>query len=131
MARDVCNIILYNKEKKILIQHRAENAKRMPWYWAFFGGGIEKDETPTQAVKREAFEELNYVLHKPEFILEQDFTREYGPSKKYVFIEEYDETQIIKIGEGQGLWRYHFSELTALKIIDHDMEVAKYINDKI
>lgn len=131
MARDVCNIILYNKEKKILIQHRAENATRMPWYWAFFGWGIEKDESPEQAVKREALEELNYSVHNPKFILKQDFTREFGPSKKYVFIEAYDETQAIKIGEGQGLWRYHFSELTDLKMIDHDMEVAKYISDKI
>ncbi|HIH17265.1 MAG: 7,8-dihydro-8-oxoguanine triphosphatase [archaeon GW2011_AR6] len=62
MRRDVAVIILYDNKKRILLQHRGKNSPRLPGYWAFFGGGIEKGETPEQAVRRECKEELNYIL---------------------------------------------------------------------
>lgn len=113
------------------MQHRAENAQRMPGYWAFFGGGIEKDETAEQAVKREAFEELNYTLVTPKFILKQLFTREDGESEKYVFMEEYDTNQTLILNEGKELGWFNLSEVNKLKIIDHDMKVIEYIKGQV
>jgi len=130
MVRNVSIIILYDKDKKILLQHRAEDAKRLPGYWAFFGGGIEEGETPEQAVKREAFEELHYTLHSPKLLLKQKFNSKDDESEKYVYMEAYDPTKKIVLAEGQNLWWYHLSEIDTLKIIDHDREVLKYIEDK-
>jgi len=100
MARNISVIILYDKNKKILLQHRAEDAKRLPGYWAFFGGGIEKSETPEQAVRREALEELNYPLDNPKLIMKQIFFYKNEKNEKYVFMEEYDPSKKIILGEG-------------------------------
>ena len=131
MVRNIAVIILYNRDKKILLQHRSEDAKRLPGYWAFFGGGIEEGEIPEEAVKREAMEELNYELEGPKLIMTQKFTWKEDQNTKYVFVEEYDQDKKITLGEGQGLKWYCFSELDKLKIVDHDMEVLKYVEKKI
>lgn len=52
-------LIPLNPDNKVLIQDR-ENYK--PPRWGYFGGSIEGDETPTQAVIREAKEELDLDL---------------------------------------------------------------------
>lgn len=131
MIRNVAVIILYNKNKKILLQHRAEDAERLPGYWAFFGGGIEEGETPEEAVKREAREELNYELESPKLIMTQKFIWKEDQNTKYVFVEEHNQDKEIVLGEGQGLEWYYFSELDKLKIVDHDIEVLKCVKEKI
>ena len=130
MARNVAIIILYDQDKKILLQHRAEDAERLPGYWAFFGGGIEAGETPEQAVKRETLEELNYTLKNPRLIMKQDFLSKDETNEKHVFVEEFDPSKKITLGEGQNFGWFHLSEINKLKIIDHDIEVLKYIKEK-
>jgi len=130
MARNISAIIFYDKNKKILLQHRAEDAERLPGYWAFFGGGIEKGETPEQAVRREAMEELNYALNNPKLVMKQIFLYKNEKNEKYVFMEEYDSSKKLILGEGQGMKWWHLSELGGLKIVDHDMEVLGYIKNK-
>jgi len=130
MARNVAIIILYDQDKKILLQHRAEDAERLPGYWAFFGGGIEAGETPEQAVKRETLEELNYTLKNPRLIMKQDFLSKDETNEKHVFVEEFDPSKKITLGEGQNFGWFHLSEISGLKIIDHDIEVLKYIKEK-
>lgn len=73
MENKAALIILYDPERKFLLQHRTKDAAVLPDYWAFFGGGIKEGETPEDAVHREAFEELNYKLISPLFFIEQDF----------------------------------------------------------
>ena len=130
MARNVAIIILYDQDKKILLQHRAEDAERLPGYWAFFGGGIEAGETPERAVKRETLEELNYTLKNPRLIMKQDFLSKDETNEKHVFVEEFDPSKKITLGEGQNFGWFHLSEISRLKIIDHDIEVLKYIKEK-
>jgi len=130
MSRNVAIIVLYDRDKKILLQHRAEDAKRLPGYWGFFGGGIEAGETPEQAVRRETLEELNYNLENPRLIMEQTFSWNNENNKKHVFVEEYNPSKKITLGEGQNLGWFHLSEIDKLKIVDHDIEVLKFIKDK-
>lgn len=53
--------ILY-RDGKFLMQLR-DNIPNIiyPGYWAFFGGHIEPNETPEEALKRELAEEIGYV----------------------------------------------------------------------
>jgi 8-oxo-dGTP diphosphatase len=127
MERNCSVILLFNTEGKFLVQHRADDAKRSPGLWGFFGGGIEKDETPKQAVLRETKEELEYILTQPLQIQEHTL----DDFKKYVFVELYDPSQQLIQHEGQAMRWVTCSELRALSTISHDMEVADLLEKEI
>nr|WP_285767493.1 NUDIX domain-containing protein [Peribacillus sp. SI8-4] len=56
-------ILMEKNEVALIRRYRDGN-----FYYVFPGGGIEKDETPAQAAKREALEELGLVVKVKECI---------------------------------------------------------------
>lgn len=131
--RNISVIILFDKKKRILLQHRSEDAKRLPGYWAFFGGGIEEGETPEQAARRESQEELSYPLTNPVLIWDQYVNADealHASGHKYVFMEEYDPAKLLVLGDGQDMRWYDLSEVGELKIVNHDLKVIEYIKGK-
>jgi 8-oxo-dGTP pyrophosphatase MutT (NUDIX family) len=56
----VAGVVFYDKDLNIAVQERGDYAKTGEKY-GFWGGQVEEDETPFQAVKREMKEELGYV----------------------------------------------------------------------
>jgi transketolase len=125
----VALIVLYDRERRLLLQHRTENAPVLPGYWAFFGGGIKEGETPEDAVRREAVEELNYKLKAPLFFIKQYFKTDTNEGCMYVYIEAFNEDKsFLTLQEGQGWGWYHESETDSLKMINHDRKVIKLIN---
>ena len=119
-VRNISVLVLYNDEKEILLQHRSKDAKRLPNYWALFGGGIENGETPEQALSREIFEELEYNIISPKLIFTQKFRYKEDENTKYVFVEKFDQTKKLIQHEGQGIGWWKFEDLSDLLIIDHD-----------
>ncbi len=83
-------ILLYDKEERFLLQHRTSDAKRLPDYWGFFGGEIEKGETPREAVIREAFEELHHKPNNLKLAFEEGFSLDGVFMHMYMFIEAYN-----------------------------------------
>jgi 8-oxo-dGTP pyrophosphatase MutT (NUDIX family) len=65
--RKVALIIFYDDKKRILLQDR-RGISRLGEEWGYFGGEIEKDETPEQAVIRETKEELDFDLKECKYI---------------------------------------------------------------
>lgn len=61
--RTVSLIVPYTEDGRILLQDRRDISK-IGEDWGFFGGGIEENETPEQALVREAKEELEINLNK-------------------------------------------------------------------
>lgn len=51
-------IIIKNKEGKLLLQHRDNNAPTDKNKWGMWGGGTEENETPVETAIRELKEEL-------------------------------------------------------------------------
>ena len=129
-VRDVSVLILYTLTGHILLQHRTDDAFRLPGYWAFFGGGIEQGENPTEALKREILEELSHLVQNPKFLLAQTFSEEGNDydNTKYVFVEEY-QGQSLRLGEGQAMGWFLPHETHALKMVDHDRFVVQQVRD--
>ena len=128
----VALIILYDAENRVLLQHRTHDAERLPDYWAFFGGEIEKWENTEEALRRETLEELGYKLTAPELIFEQNFRLSNAEGYMHVFVEEYlGDKSAIELNEGQGMGWFDENELRELKIINHDREALRVIMDYI
>lgn len=127
-VRDVSVFILYTSSGHILLQHRTDDAFRLPGYWAFFGGGIEPGENPTEALKREIQEELSYQVHNPKFLLAQKVRDEEDDNTKYVFVEQYHD-QPLQLGEGQAMGWFSPDETHELKMIDHDRFVVEQVRN--
>ncbi|GET38239.1 NUDIX hydrolase [Microseira wollei NIES-4236] len=65
--KQVAIAILY-RDGKFLMQLRDDiPGIAYPGHWAFFGGHIEPDEAPEDALKRELLEEIGYVPASPSF----------------------------------------------------------------
>lgn len=60
-TKKIAIVVLYDENSKILLQGRAGISK-FGEEWGYFGGKIEKGETPRVAVKREVKEELDFNL---------------------------------------------------------------------
>lgn len=58
--------IILTKDNKIILQKRGDNWSRFPGYLSSFGGQIEANETPLQAIIRELNEELGAKVQETE-----------------------------------------------------------------
>lgn len=126
-TRNVAIIVLHDAKKKILLQHRSNDAGRYPGYWGFFGGGIEGRETPEEAVRRECLEELCYELDSPALVMRHKFSDKTYSGIKYVFIEPYDAGKKLVQKEGQGMRWAGIHEINWLKTVEHDKAVYDFL----
>jgi 8-oxo-dGTP pyrophosphatase MutT (NUDIX family) len=114
----------------IYLQKRSMDMERIPGYWGYFGGGLEQEETPEQAMLRETKEELNYVP-KDYFqvfhgITELDY--------KEVFCEKVDkdfELQITVLEGDYGQWFSIEEALRLEKFIERDKRVLPKVESII
>lgn len=89
--RDRSSVVIVKEGSKVGLIKRIRNESV---YYVFPGGGIENEETPEEAAKREAYEELGVVVKINNCISEIEFN-----GTQYFFLAE-----IISgiFGSGQG-----------------------------
>jgi 8-oxo-dGTP diphosphatase len=139
MTKTVCTLLLYSKDKRVLLQHRDKGAPTFPSQWAFFGGSIEKGEDIKTALAREIMEELSYKVKNPKLLMTGQMSNkgfdgkiyEGAEGTSYIFAEKYDETQKLVQHEGDGMGWFKFSELDDLKMIPHDKRFLKKLQKTI
>lgn len=108
----------------IFLQKRNPDAKRLPGYFGFFGGGIEADESPKSGLKREIQEELGIQI--------ENFSH-FGYYEFYAAIIDAFSLQVDsefpnKITISEGEYGKFFSESDILEeklIIDQDKLILK------
>ncbi|MDD4989844.1 MAG: NUDIX hydrolase [Candidatus Pacebacteria bacterium] len=131
-----CSIFVpYKKQENnivVYLQKRSADTKRLPDYFGFWGGGIQKNETPEQGLLREVKEEMDYTPSDYHFFGKYIFPRreKNGYSEKFVFILEVKDSfeNEIKILEGE--YGKYFNEKEAEKepkLIEDDKIILRDI----
>jgi 8-oxo-dGTP diphosphatase len=127
-SRRAALFVLKNDKGELLLQLRDEEAPTAPGFWAFFGGGIEKGESPEEAVRREAEEELGIELLDLEFFKRYVFRHEEGLREKFVFtapltfpVEELRKS----LREGKDLGLHSEESVSKLKVTEDDKRMLR------
>ncbi len=115
LYKEVVLIIIKNKDK-YLFQLRDDNINiPYPNTWSLFGGGIEENETPKEALLRELKEETNIIVKNIKYLSE--FLKKETKQKLYFFYGETDmKEEKIKVYEGQKAEYFNLSEIKKIKI---------------
>ena len=128
----VALMVLFDADGLLLLQHRTDDAPFFPGYWGLFGGALEAEETPLQAVTRESWEELCYRPQQPSFILEQDFQVGELACRKYLYAELYTGDRAdLQLREGQGWGWFNEAQISQLLMTDHDRTALAALRDQM
>ena len=127
--KDVAVLVLYDDQKRMLLQHRTSYKKRWAEYWGTFGGGIEEGEEIVDALKREIHEELGHAAQNPILV----FSQKLNFDTKHVFVEFYDGVQELTLNkeESQNMGWFTMEELLGLQVIPHDIDALKKVAEYI
>jgi 8-oxo-dGTP diphosphatase len=90
--------------RRVLLQHRTDDAPAFPGHWGMFGGSGEEEDgdDPLEAVRRELREELGLELDPSTVVPLWDYLTDRG-SHRYVFLYPWaDPEYSFELGEGQG-----------------------------
>ena len=134
VARQVALILPYNAEGRILLQLRTDDATHLPGFWSHFGGGIQEDESPQLAARREFIEELETDLGEVELFRSYTIEQHAELRRKFVFlipISESADDLRVQLREGQDLNYFSFEEIKKLKYPTWDLIIVKDAFDEI
>lgn len=106
--------IILKEGDKFLIQLR-DNKREIanPERWGLFGGGIEGNESPREAIKREIEEEL--CLELKDNKLREIYRK--GSNFGFYYILTKDERENLRLMEGQKIGKFTIKEILKLKNI--------------
>ena len=107
-------------EGKYVLQLRDNNPNIIaPGWWSFFGGKIDSGENPSQAIRREIFEELSLIPEEFRFLWSTDYISQFTrlPVRGWYFMADVTEIwKNYKLSEGQAAKSFLFEEVRNLEI---------------
>ena len=123
----VSMILFYDSKGNILLQNRKEISKRGEEY-GFFGGHMEKEETPEEALKREIKEELNFDIENFSFFKrDQHLLPEINLDvTRWVYLAQMPDIKDLTVSEGKPAFM-KFVDSFNIKMVPRDIELLKEI----
>lgn len=121
-------VILIANDGKILLQYRNKDNRWNQDSWSEFGGQVEEDETPEEAVKRELKEELEIELVDLKFFKKYKLQRKKGIYEQFVFTASFNyplERLKKQQKEGKDLALFGYEEIKNLKMADYTREILE------
>jgi 8-oxo-dGTP diphosphatase len=131
--KEISQVLLFDRNSRLLVYLRDDNpAIPFPNHWDLFGGHLEADETPEQALVREVREELGVELkHWNLFRVYQCTRGDVYPNIKHIYWAQIDQSSAqLTLNEGQRLMSIGLNELDRIKFANILREiVADFIED--
>lgn len=128
--RDIVLLVLRDQEGRFLLQHRDDDAPTYPGCWGLFGGGIEEGESPDEAIRREAYEELRYAVRVTEPVLvlpyHDKITGRHGT--KFCYCELCPPDAELEQHEGQTMQWFWSDEIEDLEMTQNCRSILARLN---
>ena len=119
--------VLHDSKGRVLLQHRDKDAPKDAGLWSFFGGSIDEGESPTQAVRREAKEELG-LQTRFRFFGRYEVKEEDGFHEKFLFVaplrQELDKLKE-RQKEGDDLGLFTYEEIQGISVPEGAMAILR------
>lgn len=130
--KDKAVIALFSEDGKILFQDRKGHSGAGE-EWGFFGGGVEKGETPEQALVRELKEELNVDLKAYSFVTNYKVFRldETYNDVSFFVGPLGDMLDYAVVQEGAGMKLFTIEEARKLKLNNTSIDVLELIQQHL
>ena len=132
--QDVAKVILLERGNLVLQLRDNKPSIEFPGMWSLFGGMIEKNEDPKEAILREIEEELCIKVKEISFLWDFTFNRKDGVKILHK-IYEADISSLWgkhRLMEGQAVDSFHFDQLKFLRAPPFIQELlARYQREKI
>ena len=129
MIKSVAGIV-YIKNKYLFQIRDKKPSIQFSGFNGFFGGLVDKGETPNQAIKREILEELNVSITKSELLINLNFQTKKLKEKRdrYYYIlnlKKNFEKKLI-ISEGAGFKFFSIDQIKLSNMIPWDITAIYY-----
>lgn len=125
--------IIVNSKGEFLLQKKTLDYKGWPGGpWCFFGGAIEKNEKPLEAIKRELKEELGINIKNLKFLKIRELNSPiHGKMKSYLFLGLFKkEINKIHLNEGAGFAFFDKIELESINLVSScKNDIINYLNN--
>ncbi|EKD72026.1 MAG: hypothetical protein ACD_46C00030G0010 [uncultured bacterium] len=105
--------LVLTQDQKILLQQRGLDWPTFPGYLAEFGGKIEANETPTQAITRELNEELGASVNEADLLNLGAVTEEMSKHTELIYVYFWHDKQGTITGCYEGEAKY-FDNVNAI-----------------
>ncbi|NPE27147.1 NUDIX hydrolase [Methanococcoides sp. SA1] len=130
MIRKIAVCIIRNNKGEFLLQKKTLDHLLSPGKWALFGGNIESDESPKDAIIRELNEEIGIVTN-PNFLFEIKNKINNAAQIVSTYIETIDDISKIVLNEGAGFAFFSEKELRKLEIAPDILDILEEYFKKI
>lgn len=122
--------IIFNKNMDVLLLKRSSYEKQwQPNKWALVGGGVEKNEEPIDAVKREIKEEIGLEIENfiEKFVLQRN-----EDSVEHMFITKYiGDNNDIKLNDEHEEYKWvNVNDLNKMDVVPNLIEYVKIAIEK-
>lgn len=119
-------LLFYDCEGKILLNHRRDNLHENEDVREIIGGGIDQGESPSDAIKREIYEELGYIIDETKDNLK--FVQKFGDvslfKAKFPEFQSFSDTNEVKLSD---LKLFSVKEALALKLLPMTRKILERI----